>query len=386
MRRDRLEKIIGIVLPEPDAVLKHLNMEPREETFGWTLLPPSYRFDIHEEIDLIEEVARIVGYEKIPSHLPSAVLQATLASHDKVAVHQLSDALVCRGYQEIISYGFVSETLQTNLNPGVPPLRLKNPISSEMGVMRSSLWPGLLQTALYNQHRQHLRIRLFEIGNCYFPALTPSLKPNQVKKLSGLVIGNTYPEQWQSDNESHAFFNLKGDLELLLQLTGRASQFEFIASTHPSLHPGQAASIIQDQQLVGYLGALHPKHLSELGLKGPVYLFELELDLLLQKEHPKVVDLPKFPSIRRDIAIVVKQTVPYAKISKKIKEQAGPLLKDLQLFDRYQGKTIPSDCQSLAIALIFQDPAASLLDTEINERISAILTSLESEFAAEIRC
>lgn len=388
LRSARLEKVLGLYPPSGhschlpplrgempvgqsggvELLLKRLNMQLRSDPLGWQVLAPSYRFDIQQEADLIEEIARVQGYEHIPSRLPVAKLHANIPSQYKLELKQVNQALVYRGYQEIISYSFVNETLAMALNPEIKAIKLSNPISSEMGVMRTSLWPGLIQAALYNQNRQQTSIRLFEMGNCF-------ISHDNTKKLAGLAIGDNYPN----------FFDVKGDIEVLLQLTGRAAQFEFIAAQHPALHPKQTAKIVQGEQLLGYLGSLHPKLLSDLDIKGPVYLFEFDLDRLVVREQSKVDELPKFPCIRRDIAIIVKRTVPYVLIASKIKKCAGELLKDLQLFDLYQGQNIAPDSQSMAIALTFQDPNRTLVDAEVNERIAAVLEGLEHEFSASVR-
>lgn len=381
LRSARLEKVLGLALDSDkvETALRNLNMQLTPDPLGWQVLAPSYRFDIQQEIDLIEEVARVLGYEHIPAHLPTGRLHANIPSQYKLELKQLSQALVYRGYQEMISYSFVNEPLQIALNPHMKALKLSNPISSEMGVMRTSLWPGLIQAARYNQNRQQTSIRLFEMGNCFPPPSAPSghLPPQggEEKRLAGLAIGDTDLD----------FFDVKGDVEVLLQLTGRAAQFEFIAAQHPALHPKQTAKIMKGQQLLGYLGTLHPKLLSNLDIKGPVYLFEFDLDQLLVREQSKVDELPKFPCVRRDIAIIVKRTVPYALICNKIKGCAGELLKDVQLFDLYQGQNIAPDSQSIALALTFQDPNRTLVDAEVNERIAAVLEGLEHEFSALVR-
>lgn len=387
LRSARLGKVLGLYPPSApsghlppqggvspegqrggvELILKRLNMQVSLDALGWQVLAPSYRFDIREEADLIEEVARVQGYEHIPSCLPTAKLRTNIPSQYTLELKQVNQALVYRGYQEMISYSFVNERLAAAFNPEIKAIKLSNPISSEMGVMRTSLWPGLIQAARYNQNRQQHSIRLFEVGNCFFPA--------QTKKLAGLAIGDTYPD----------FFDVKGDLEVLLQLTGRADRFEFIAAEHPALHPKQTAKVVQGEQLLGYLGTLHPKLLSDLDIKDPVYLFEFDLDRLLVREQSKVEELPKFPCIRRDIAIIVKRTVPYALICNKIKKCAGELLKDVQLFDLYQGQNIASDSQSMALALTFQDPKRTLVDAEVNEQIAAVLEGLQQEFSASVR-
>ena len=406
LRSERIEKILGFEIANNtiERALKNLGMKvtplirpplsikaPPSPTRGegvsfgggaLEILAPSYRFDIKEEIDLIEEIARVIGYENIPRRLPVAPLQASLPGQKKLEAKTITQALIHKGYSEVITYSFINPSLQKILDPLVNPIKLSNPISSEMAVMRSSLWPGLIEAALYNQNRQQARIRLFESGNCFTGIDT------QTRKIAGVVYGNTHAEQWcsQKNNAELQFFDVKGDIEALLQLTGRKEQFEFVAAEHPALHPGQTAEIIMHDR-VGVLGALHPSLLIKLDIKGPIYLFELDLELLLNRNSPQIKEkeLAKFPSIRRDIAITVKQAVPYAMICNKIKKDAGKLLKNVQLFDLYRGKNLPADSLSMAIALTFQAPERTLLDAEVNKHIDTILSGLEAEFSAQVR-
>jgi phenylalanyl-tRNA synthetase beta chain len=349
----------------------------------WEITPPPYRNDITIAEDVIEEIARLYGYNNIPTHHLQARL--TLPAAEEMAsdghIKRLKQILTDLGYHEIISYSFVDKQLQTLFDPQIAPRELLNPISADMSVMRTNLWPGLINALIYNQSRQQQRIRLFEVGTCF---ISHEQNLQQPLKLAGMIAGPAYPEQWGLNARKVDFYDLKGNIEALLSLQG-CEAISFIPATHPALHPGQTASICQKNNQIGCLGVLHPSILQSLDLTDPVFLFELDLSLL---QYPQLVctqDISKFPEIRRDLAILVKHTIPAQRIQDTIRETAGDWLKDVFIFDIYQGKGIAPDLKSVALALIWQHPTRTLVDEEITVLMDQILNILKGQVGAELR-
>jgi phenylalanyl-tRNA synthetase beta chain len=389
LRSSRIERLLGQALPvnEVTDILRRLNMNVVPQDDNWLVQPPSFRFDITQEADLIEELARIHGYNQLPSHLPRSRL--TMHSQSSVTVEQLQAVLLQRDYQEAITYSFVDSQLQQQLNPDTVAITLANPIASDMAVMRTTLWTGLLQILLYNQKRQQSRIRLFETGLRFIYAADQTLI--QEKMIAGIVTGTRWPEQWGEKSPPVDFFDVKSDITALFHFIsangGGTTQehYRFIPTTHPALHPGQAAVIYREQEWVGLIGALHPSLMATLAITTPVYLFELRVAPLCQTYPIKFKEISKYPSIRRDIAMVVDQAVSVAAMLATIRQTAGKLLIDCQLFDLYQGKGIEAGQKSLAIGLIFQAISRNLTESEVDTLIGQILSTLEQGLGAKLR-
>ncbi len=387
LRRTRVRQVLGLDLDDADVedILIRLGMEVALAGDGWEVLPPSSRFDIVLEVDLIAEIGRIHGYDNIPmAHAPTA---ATTRAPAETAfdLDRARLALVARGYQEVITYSFVNPQLQTLVDPGRPVLTLANPISADLAVMRTGLWPGLLQTARQNLARQQERVRIFESGLRYLPEPGEAGVPRQDPVLGGLVIGPVDPEQWGHACRRADFFDLKADVEAILGLTGCREAYGFVPVDHPALHPGQAARIERDGREVGMLGMLHPAVAVQLDINADAYLFELALDGLAAGRLPAFRPLSKFPSIRRDIAIVVDAGVSRAQVQACIAVAEPDLLTDIVLFDVYQGEKIESGRKSLALGLILQASSQTLTDQEVDRSIARILARLESDFGARLR-
>jgi phenylalanyl-tRNA synthetase beta chain len=296
-----------------------------------------------------------------------------------IPLTQIKKLLVDREYYEIISYSFVSEKLQNLLDPLHKPIALANPMSADMDVMRTSLWPGLIQAVLYNQNRQEHRIRFFETGLCFIN----NGELNQVSKLAGIVCGNLFPEQWGAAKQPVDFFDLKNDLQVLFNLNKMHFTFQF--SQHPALHPHQSADIFYQGVQIGCVGALHPDIEKKLEFQSPIYLFEIDLSPIQESVIPSYMPISKFPMIRRDIALLVDQKLPSLELEKKIFNSANELLKNVQIFDIYHGKGIDLGKKSVALGLVFQHPARTLTDNEVNDQVSKILIALEKEFGAKLR-
>ena len=343
-------------------------------------MAPSWRFDIEREVDLIEEIARVYGYDKLPTHMPRATIGAAIDSEQNIPLERFKAVLVARDYQEVITYSFVDPELQSLVTPERQGPELMNPISSDMAVMRTSLWPGLLQTAIYNRNRQQQRLRLFEVGRCF---ADPS---RQDTVLGGLLSGQVLREQWGAATRQADFFDAKGDLQALLEVTGRTMEaFRFSPSAYAGLHPGQQARLLQGEVEIGQVGALHPDLLVRLGLEVPTFVFQVVVSALQQAEIPRCSEISKFPAIRRDIAVVVDAQTPARAVLDCVKESAGKLLVDLQLFDEYRGEGIDSGRKSLALGLTLQDSSRTLKEEVVEAVMERVIHSLQSGLGGELR-
>lgn len=384
LRAARIQKILGLSI-EPTLIeqyLQRLGFTCKQTSAGWQVTVPARRSDVTLEIDLIEEIMRLYGYDQLPTHNTHATLQMIGASEKNIPSHSIRDALVSQGYHEAITYSFVDKKLQSLFDPENTPKELVNPITSEMGVMRTNLWPGLVSAMLYNQNRQQSRVRFFEIG-LRFIQQGDTLQQQRV--LSGLITGSLLNEQWGAPLRDVDFFDAKGDLERLLSVTYAASDMTFKPATHPALHPGQTAAIERDGQLIGIVGGLHPNVAQSLDVNNKVFLFELLLDSLTPARIPHASEVSKFPEIRRDLAIFVDETIPSQQIQDTIREVGGELLRDVNVFDVYQGKGIVPHQKSIALALTLQHSSRTLVDEEVTDLVQRVIVALKQRFAAELR-
>lgn len=383
LRAARIPEVLGLQIDADrvEDMLARLGMEVTTwaNGHGWTVLSPSWRFDIEREEDLIEEVARLYGYDRLPSRLPVSGGGVKMPSETRVPLRRLADALVDRGYLEVITYSFVDAGVQRLVSPQDEPLALANPISSELAVMRTSLWPGLLTTARYNLNRQAERLRLFESGQRFINADGLRQQP----MLAGLLYGAVEPHGWQGKPRRADFFDLKGDLEALLDLTDGAVTFE--PSEHPALHPGQTARLCRAGETAGWLGRLHPALARKLDLPGEIYLFELELAAIQQATVPNFEEVSDQPSVRRDLAFILPETVPAGAVTDAVRRCCDRRLRELRIFDVYQGDRIEKGHKSLALGLTFQERSRTLKDGEVNELVEAVVSQLKQEFNAVLR-
>lgn len=384
LRRARIERLLGFSFTdvEVEATLAILGMTVAAQADGWQVTSPSHRFDIAIEVDLIEELARIKGYDQIPLRYPLTQNRLQPASERRVELKRLRSLLVDSGYQEAITYSFVDPQLQQQIIPEQTAITLVNPMSVEMSAMRLSLWPGLINALQYNQNRQQARVRFFETGLCFYTAAEAMV---QESRLAGIVCGNVLPEQWATVARSVDFFDVKADVSAMLQLTQHADAYRFEPATHPTLHPGQCAAIKCADEIIGYVGKIHPQLEQSLALNQPVFLYELKLDKILPASIPTFRLLSKFPSIRRDLAIVVAQEISAQAINNTIKSAAGELLKQTQVFDVYQGAGVKEGFKSLAISITLQHDARTLIDQDIAATINNIVNKLQDEFNAILR-
>ncbi|MBB1521060.1 phenylalanine--tRNA ligase subunit beta [Aquipseudomonas guryensis] len=385
LRAERIDQMLGMQMDaaEVERLLTALGLSVSVQGAGiWLVGVPSHRFDISLEVDLIEELGRLYGYNRLPVRYPQARLAPQAKSEARAELATLRRLLVARGYQEAITYSFIDPKLFALFNPGVEPLQLANPISADMAAMRSSLWPGLVKALQHNLNRQQSRVRLFESG-LRFVGQLEGLK--QEAMLAGVLTGSRLPEGWAHGRDDVDFYDLKADVEALLGSAGSALEFSFALGEHAALHPGQTARIERDGRLVGFIGALHPELAKTLGIDQPVYLFELVLAEVSQGRMPKFSELSRFPEVRRDLALLADRELPAESVLACIREAAGEWLTDLRLFDVYHGKGIDPHRKSLAVGLTWQHPSRTLNDDEVNTTTQNILTSLEERFNATLR-
>ena len=385
LRAERVSQMLGLELgaAEIETLLTGLGLRVTASGQGqWSVEVPTHRFDISLEVDLIEELARLYGYNRLPVRYPQARLAPQANPEARSDLPALRRLLVARGYQEAITYSFIDPKLFELFSPGVEPLLLANPISADMAAMRSSLWPGLVKALQHNLNRQQDRVRLFESG-LRFVGQLEGLK--QEPMLAGVVCGSRLPEGWAQGRETVDFFDVKADVEAVLGFAGALDAFTFVPGQHPALHPGQTARIERNGQEVGYLGALHPELVKSLGLDRAVFVFELVLAEVSEGRLPKFQELSRFPEVRRDLALLADRDVAASSVLAVIRENAGEWLTDLRLFDVYQGKGIDPHRKSLAVGLTWQHPSRTLNDDEVNATTQTILTSLEQRLNATLR-
>lgn len=385
LRTERLAKVLGLDLPQSKVteMLTRLGMKVREQGRQWIVTVPPSRFDLAIEADLIEEVARVYGYAALPSDRPKTPVVAQLRREVDVPLFKLRQCLIARGYQEAITYSFVDPALQAELTPELEGIALANPIASDMAVMRTTLWTGLLQAVQYNQNRQQDRVHIFESGVKYIK------QGNEIKEekvVAGVAVGAVWPEQWGSRSRAVDFYDVKADVEALLGLTRQPGGFIFKAAEHAALHPGQTARIEDaDGQAVGWIGALHPRVIRAFGLTGKPVVFEVATRAMAEAVAPRFKAISKFPAIRRDLALVVNEATSAQQLIDCIRTAAGTALVKLELFDVYQGERIESGKKSLAFGLTFQDTARTLTDQEIDDLVAAILRRAKDEVNATLR-
>jgi phenylalanyl-tRNA synthetase beta chain len=392
LRRARLDRVLGHVIADDEVttILNRLGLKTEFKDNSWFAISPSFRFDINIEEDLIEEVARVYGYNNIPNVAPVASLNMPVRKEAVLDKTVFSNILTTRGYQEAITYSFVDPKVQEKLFPKQTGLTLPHPISADMSVMRVSLWAGLLPAVVRNQNRQQSRVRLFESGLRFVPDNTAEMNIRQEVMFSGVIAGSIAGESWEEKARPVDFYDVKADVEALLQKCVDSSSFTFQplaadSELNVALHPGQSAEIYRGDVLVGHVGAVHPAAEKALGLNGKTFVFELLMSELTQRNLPDAKPVSKFPSNRRDIAVVVKEQVNAGNLLKEIEKVGGNQLVDLNLFDVYRGEGIGEGFKSLAISIILQDVEKTLEEQEINTKIEQVVNTLTEKFEATLR-
>ncbi|EHK9065949.1 phenylalanine--tRNA ligase subunit beta [Vibrio vulnificus] len=387
LRRTKLDNLLGHHIADSDVVeiLERLGMTVETTEEGWVAVAPTWRFDIAIEQDLVEEVGRIYGYDNIPNQNPTAALKMHDHQEANIPLKRVRDLLVDRGYHEAITYSFVEPEQQKLVVPGVDALILPNPISAEMSAMRLGLIQGLLNTVVHNQKRQQPRVRLFEYGLRFIPCDTAENGMRQEPMLAGVIAGTRSEEHWNIDTNTVDFFDLKGDVEAILELSANDKAYSFVAAKHPALHPGQSAAIVVDGKEIGVIGTVHPELERKFGLNGRTIVFEIEWSAINRKVIPEAVALSKFPANRRDIAVVVDEAVASGDIVNACLEVGGEFLKAAKLFDVYVGKGVEEGKKSLAIALTLQSNERTLEDADIAGAVDAIVAHVSEKFGASLR-
>ncbi|WP_448549959.1 phenylalanine--tRNA ligase subunit beta [Thalassotalea fusca] len=387
LRRAKLDRRIGHVIADEKVseILTRLGFDVDAKQGEWQVSVPPYRFDIAIEEDLVEEVARIFGYNNIPNVSPHASLKMCPNREASLALSTLRNVLVSRDYQEAITYSFVDPKVQTILHPDADFMTLPHPISSEMSVMRVSLLTGLLQSLSYNQNRQQTRVRLFETGLRFIPDESAENGVRQEQMIAGVISGQRNKEHWSLEKAAFDFFDMKGDVEALLETTSNAGAFRFAKAEIDAMHPGQTAAIYHNDEYVGYVGTLHPEIERKLGLNGRTLVFELLVEKIGSRKIPEAQEISRFPANRRDIAVIVEEDVDAKKVLQLIENVGGNYLVDLNLFDVYQGNGIEPGFKSLAIAMILQDQEKTLEEKDINDVVNRVVDTLKDELNASLR-
>ena len=385
LRAERVKQMFALSLSdsEIETLLTPLGLQLAAQSAGvWSVDVPSHRFDISIEVDLLEEIGRLYGYDRLPVRYPAARLAPQAQSEAQASLPLLRRLLVARGYQEAITYSFIEPELFSAFHPELKALTLANPISAELSVMRASLLPGLLKALQHNLNRQQDRVRLFESGLSFVGQLD-DLK--QERMLAGVITGARLPELWTHGKESVDFYDIKADVEALLAAAGDRDSFTFVPCQQHAFHPGQCARIERNGQAVGFVGTLHPQLATELDIDQQVLMFEVQLDAISAGRLPAFKELSRFPEVRRDLALVVKAEVPAEQLMAAMRSAAGEFLTQIRLFDVYQGKGVQEGCKSLAVGLTWQHPSRTLTDDEVSAATQAILTVLADNFAATLR-
>jgi len=382
LRRGRIARILGFAMEdaEVERILEGLGMAVRATGDGWEADVPSWRGDIGIEADLLEELARVYGYNRLPLSRIRADLVIPKRPERKVSLRDVRRRLVSRDFQEAITYSFVDPARQRDFDPDVEPVSLTNPISADLAAMRTSLLPGLTGALAHNASRQQSRVRLFETGSRFLPG-PEGLR--QIPTLAGAVTGRREPENWSESGAAVDFFDLKGDLEALSALAGEAFRFE--AAERPGLHPGQTAAVYRGGRHRGYLGTLHPRLQAACGLAVPACLFEVDLDAVLEARLPGYRELSRYPAQRRDLAVLVDKSVAVGELLENVRTVTGTYLEDLRLFDVYEGKGIDPKRKSLALGLTFRDSSRTLGDEDVNESVDQVIDLLIKTYDAELR-
>ena len=383
LRAERITRMLGIQFEasEVEGILTRLGMSLESQADGWLVTAPAFRFDLAIEADLIEELIRIYGYNKIPRTQPRYQPQMKPLNESRLDLQRIKDTLVSRGYFEAISYSFVDPKWQAAIDPDIKPVALANPLSADLSVMRTSIWPGLLKAVQHNLNRQQSRVRLFETGLTFIQKADELV---QQPKLAGALCGNVQAEQWGEKGRTMDFFDAKADVEAILELGGMDSVI-FKKAEHNALHPGQTAQIFDKNQAIGWVGALHPEAQKTLDIDTQVYVFEIDQKALLEADIPVFAPLSKFPEVRRDIALLVDENTPVEDMLGSIKSTSSEVLQDILLFDVYTGKGVDIGLKSVALGLILQGFSRTLTDEDVDSEQEKIVAGLSKDFGATLR-
>jgi len=381
----KVERMLGLHIPARRIreILEQLGLKVLlENSQQLQLEVPTFRFDLSLDVDLIEEIARVYGYNNLPKTRALSPMTLGTSTETRSDLNKVKDRLASLGFQEVITYSFVEPGLQQRINPDELGIPLQNPISADMSVMRTSLWPGLLSTLKHNTNRQQEQVRIFECGQVFLGRADGIFQPSHI---AGLIFGKLMPELWCNESRTPDFFDMKGDVEAILQLSGGLGKVSFFPEKHSALHAGQSASIVANGKKIGIIGALNPQIQRDLDISNKVYLFEIDVDSLLVSSIPRMRELSRFPEVGRDLAVVIDKEVSGAQIEDAIRSVAGTMLVDLRIFDVYQGDAIEKSKKSIALGLTLQHPSRTLGDEDINGIINSCVKELHAKFNAKLR-
>ena len=387
LRKATIANRLGVEVADArvESIFTGLGFTTQKTDTGWHVSAPSFRFDMAIEMDLIEEIGRIYGYNNLPETPVMAPMTLNELPESEQALYTLKSALVQRGFNEVITYSFVEEDKQSLIAPDLPYVLLKNPISDDMKAMRTTLFSGLLQSIAYNQNRQQARVRLFESGLVFYKNDTDPTGATQIPMFAGAVVGSVADSGWDQTERKSDFFDLKGDVETLLRMSHQLGKIRFESCTHSALHPGQSAALIKDGKEVGVMGKLHPQLAKPMGVSGDVFLFQIRQDALLTMDIPVAKAISKFPEVQRDLAFVVDEVTPVQALLDSVMQVESEILQSVDLFDIYRGQGIEADQKSVAITLKIQHPERTLQDEEVDTLIKHVLMSAKQAVNAVLR-
>jgi phenylalanyl-tRNA synthetase beta chain len=387
LRREKIAQRLGVaVLDEQvESIFGRLGFGLQSAHHGWNLTSPSYRFDMAIEMDLIEEIGRLYGYNNLPETPVNAPMTLNELPESEQALYALKTALVQRGFNEVVTYSFVEEDKQVLLAPDLPYVLLQNPISDDMKAMRTTLLPGLVKTIAYNQNRQQPRVRIFESGLVFYKNESDPTGATQVPMFGGAIVGSVADSGWDEPARPVDFYDLKGDVETLLRMSHQLGKIRFAATENPALHPGQSASLVKDGHEVGFMGQLHPQLVKPLDVNGAVYVFQIRQDALMTMDVPCAQAISKFPEVQRDLAFVVDEHVAVQTLVDAVWSVDSALLKAVDIFDIYRGQGVQPQQKSVALTLKIQQHERTLQDDEVEALIARVLTAAQQHANAVLR-
>ena len=380
VRTARVEKLLGVAVDETriEKILAALGLQPQKTADGFTVTSPSFRYDIEIEADLIEEIARVYGYENIPDNYTSGQLAMLKLPETRRARFAVYQQMAARGYQEVVSYAFVDEQWERDFAANQNPIRLQNPLAAQYSVMRSTLIGGLVEILQNNLNRKQNRVRVFEIARVFAKQADGSFQQNE--RVGGLVYGSADPEQWGEKSRAADFYDVKGDVEDLLA----GKEIAFVKAEHPALHPGRTANIVANGQVVGFIGELHPQWLQKYDLPQAPLLFEINMDVVLGKAKTVYQPVSKFQPARRDLAFVLPESVSHDDLLNALKGVKDKLIQDISVFDVYRGTGLSEGMKSMAVKVVLQDSEATLTD-EVLEASMTRLVAAAATVEAKLR-
>lgn len=380
-----LTKLTGLSLSaeKQASILSRLGMDVTQGRSELAVLAPAYRYDLKLPADLVEEIIRVHGFDRIPLEAPRRRVMAPHPNRGRERLERIRQNLIARGYSEAVTYSFVDEELDKACAFNADqPLALANPIADRQRVMRRTIWPGLLEALQFNVDRQVNRIKMFEVGHVYARRERTIVED---RHIAGAISGSRFPEQWAVDDVPMDFFDLKGDMDALLRIAGVTKEVGFASAAHPALAPGQSASVHFANTPIGWIGRLHPLFQKRLGIQSAVWVFELDWDALPETPIPKAREVSRFPLVRRDLSLLVTEEMPVIRLQEAAANAGGKWLKEIKIFDIYRGSGIPFESKSVGMGLIFSSPLRTLTDEEVDETMRKIIRSLEQEFNASVR-